>query len=164
MRHGPAEPAGLEGDAARRLTAEGREQVRRAAAALARIVPRTERIWSSPLVRARETAELLAEAFGASAPAATPLLAPGFDCFRLAAELAEAGTGPFALVAHAPDVAEFTEWLIGAGGPGGIKFGSGAAAVVTLAPPGAGVLHALYPLETFQNASSPLLAQQGRGG
>lgn len=149
MRHGPAEAAGPMGDAARRLSPEGRAHTERAAAALARLVPRPQGIWSSPLTRARETAELLASALGAEAPLVTRLLAPGFDCFRLAAELGKAGPGPFALVAHAPDVAGFTEWLIGAGGAGGIKFGSGTAALVTLAPPGAGVLHALYPLDTF---------------
>lgn len=149
MRHGPAEAAGAAGDAARRLSAEGRARSQNAAVALARLVPRPQGVWSSPLARAVETAELLAAAFGAPAPQATPHLAPGFDCFRLAAELREAGDGPFALVAHAPDVAGFTEWLIGARGAGGIKFGAGTAALVTLAPPGAGVLHALYPLDTF---------------
>jgi phosphohistidine phosphatase len=161
VRHGPAEPAGAGGDAARKLTSEGRARMKGAATALARIVPKPQAIWSSPLVRARETAAILADAFAVEAPRATALLAPGFDCFRLAAELGEAGAGPFALIAHAPDVATFSEWLIGAAGEGGVKFASGTAAVLTLAAPGAGILRALYPLDTF--AFSPRLAERERG-
>ncbi|MDN5864840.1 MAG: histidine phosphatase family protein [Gammaproteobacteria bacterium] len=149
MRHGPAEPAGSRGDAARRLTAAGRTQVQRAARVLAELIPSPQAVWSSPLVRAVETAELLSAAFGLAAPTGTPLLQPGFRPEALLDSLVATGPGPFAVIAHAPDVAGLAQWLIGARGEGGIKFGSGTAALVSFTSPGAGILHALYPLGTF---------------
>lgn len=68
LRHGSAEdtPAGGT-DADRRLTQEGRDQLRRVLerARVMRIVPSI--ILSSPLVRAVETAELAAKALGSAA-------------------------------------------------------------------------------------------------
>lgn len=68
LRHGSAEdtPAGGT-DAGRRLTQEGRDQLRRVLerARVMRIVPSI--ILSSPLVRAVETAELAAKALGSAA-------------------------------------------------------------------------------------------------
>ncbi|MGH8160595.1 MAG: SixA phosphatase family protein [Gammaproteobacteria bacterium] len=149
VRHGPAEPAGSEGDAARRLTREGRERMRRAAAALVELAPKPDQIWSSPLVRARETAALLAEAFGVAEATPTPFLAHGFDRGELVVELERAGSGPYVVVGHEPDVSALTAWLLGAGARSRIKFGSGTSALVSFTSPGAGILHALYPLEAF---------------
>ncbi|HVT79067.1 MAG TPA: histidine phosphatase family protein [Phycisphaerae bacterium] len=63
-RHGIAEEAkaGQE-DAERKLTAEGEKKFRKAAAGIARVVEDEppKLILSSPLVRARETAEILAQ-------------------------------------------------------------------------------------------------------
>lgn len=67
MRHGKAEdPASRPSDFERELTAEGRQKVKAAARGLARCLLGTQhlRIWSSPLPRARQTAELVAEALG----------------------------------------------------------------------------------------------------
>ncbi len=141
--------AGLRGDAARRLSRDGRERMRRGAVALAKLVPAPEEIWSSPLVRARETAALLAEAFGVTRVNATPLLAPGFDARRLVAELESAGGRSYAIVGHEPDVSGLAAWLIGAAARDRIRFGAGAAALVEFAAPGAATLRAFYPLETF---------------
>ncbi|MGH8427128.1 MAG: SixA phosphatase family protein [Gammaproteobacteria bacterium] len=147
MRHGPAEPCGAEGDAARRLSPDGREHTRVAAAALARILPAPKRIYTSPLLRARETAELLAAAFGMDAPVATPLLAPGFERKRIANELARANVEPLAIVGHEPDLSAFVGWLIGGGAR--IRLGKGAACLLEFAPPDNATLWALYPLDAF---------------
>lgn len=113
------------------------------------MLPAPGRIYTSPLVRARETADLLAAAFGAAAPVATPLLAPGFDRARLVEELGHAGPSSFAVVGHEPDLSEFVGWLIGEGGGARVKLGKGAACLIGLERPGAAVLRALYPLDSL---------------
>lgn len=65
LRHGEAEdigPHGARSDAERRLTTEGRERLRRAARTWRRLVGEVDRLYSSPLVRAKETADEFAEA------------------------------------------------------------------------------------------------------
>src|SRR4051812_21972755 len=67
MRHGPAEdraPTGRDFD--RALTPAGRELVRRMGEVLHREVRVAPRILASPRRRARETAVIVAEAFGSS--------------------------------------------------------------------------------------------------
>jgi phosphohistidine phosphatase len=60
LRHGIAEDASDSGaDADRRLTTEGRQRCAEAAAGLARLAGGVTHVWTSPLVRARETAELM---------------------------------------------------------------------------------------------------------
>jgi phosphohistidine phosphatase len=60
LRHGDAAPASAGGDAARPLTERGRADVALVAAQLAR-GPAPARVFSSPLARARETADLVAQ-------------------------------------------------------------------------------------------------------
>ena len=62
LRHGEAEPAGAKGDSARRLSPAGRSAVGALAARLAREGWRPDRIFSSPMLRALETAEIVREA------------------------------------------------------------------------------------------------------
>lgn len=59
LRHGAAEPAGPRGDAARALSPAGRRAVADLAASLVREGWRPDRIFSSPLLRALETAEIM---------------------------------------------------------------------------------------------------------
>lgn len=95
VRHAEAAPGAP--DELRPLTPRGREQVR----ALARVVPRPDAIVSSPLLRARETAELLGEAVGVTAET-DERLEPG----ATAADVLEttAGRGETVIVvAHQPD-------------------------------------------------------------
>ncbi len=104
LRHAPAAPKDAGGDAARRLTAEGRAAFIAHARALA---PRLalSRIVASPYLRARETAALLAgethapvadeDALAAGASSGAELLALGI---RL-------GEGA-ALVGHNPEIGE----------------------------------------------------------
>lgn len=65
LRHGIAAARPVSGrakDSDRPLTAEGRQKVRRVARAMAKLDLGIELIVSSPFVRARQTAELVAEA------------------------------------------------------------------------------------------------------
>ena len=61
IRHAEAEDAGLGGDAARRLTEQGRRRFRRAARGLAALDVKFDLVLHSPLARATETAALLAK-------------------------------------------------------------------------------------------------------
>ncbi len=58
LRHGIAEEV-ASSDASRRLTDAGREKCRQAAAGLRRLDCRPTHLWTSPLVRAQETASLV---------------------------------------------------------------------------------------------------------
>src|SRR5712691_3116402 len=76
LRHGIAEDKSPEkSDAERQLTDEGRRKMKEIARSLARIFPEAEAIYSSPLVRAMQTAEPVAKEYKLSieqTPALTP--------------------------------------------------------------------------------------------
>lgn len=117
VRHGKAVDAapGL-GDAGRWLTGKGRRVTRRVAQWLVR---REERrpaaIWTSPLVRAVQTAEILAEAAALTGEVSVAAeLMPGRDAREVVKLLAaEAQEGPLALVGHEPLLSEIVATLIG---------------------------------------------------
>ncbi len=104
VRHAKAEPHHGDDDDARHLTPEGRDRF----AALLRGIRnrlRVARVLTSPLVRARETAELLAQATGAPLEP-EPRLASGRSSAReLVAMVRRAAPGT-ALVGHNPEIAE----------------------------------------------------------
>jgi phosphohistidine phosphatase len=79
LRHGIAEEKSADKpDEERRLTREGNEKMKRVARALAELLPDADAIYSSPLVRAYETAEWVAKAYGGQLEIeTTSALAPG---------------------------------------------------------------------------------------
>jgi phosphohistidine phosphatase len=114
LRHGDAEPQGAGGDAERRLTARGEQQARAAGLALARLAVSPQHVFTSPRVRARDTARLACRAFGVE-PVVHEPLSGGFDA-RHADELL-AATAPGAvvmLVGHEPDLSQLAGALTGA--------------------------------------------------
>jgi phosphohistidine phosphatase len=104
VRHAKAEQDAPGGDAARRLTSGGREAFTAAARALADEV-RITRIVTSPFTRARQTAELLAAATGATVTV-EPRLASGISDGREVLALGQALGVGVALVGHNPELAE----------------------------------------------------------
>lgn len=74
VRHAEAEPG--DPDELRRLTSHGRKQARELGGRMARDGIRADVVLSSPLLRARETAEAIAKAVGAEAEP-DDRLAPG---------------------------------------------------------------------------------------
>lgn len=80
VRHGKAEDFGPSGsDADRRLTSEGRQELAQLGKQLARLDDKIEVVLTSPLRRAVETAEVLAERFGVGVevePALEPPVSP----------------------------------------------------------------------------------------
>jgi phosphohistidine phosphatase len=104
VRHGKAEGDHPDGDAARRLTAEGRARLADLLEDLGEEL-RISRVLTSPLVRARQTAGLLVAATGAPL-ADEPSLGSGRSTGReLLALAGRAGEGA-ALVGHNPEMAE----------------------------------------------------------
>lgn len=124
VRHAIAEahaPSGRDED--RRLTAEGAAKQRRAALGLARIGVLPAAIWSSPLVRARETAQILSSALEPSPPVTIyNLLAPGHPSARVLAGLkAPRGSRSLMLVGHEPDLGQLASQLL-TGSPRAVAF------------------------------------------
>lgn len=115
MRHGPAESHSDSGrDQDRALTDSGRELTARVARELARRSPAPLRIVASPLLRARQTAEIVATALE---PERTPEireeLAPSENAGSLVTELVAEGVASVLVVGHAPDVSTLAEGLLG---------------------------------------------------
>lgn len=79
LRHAIAAPNehGDMPDEARPLTAEGRRSFEQTAKALARVMKKPRAILTSPLLRARQTADIVAHAWGAEAPIIAPALVKG---------------------------------------------------------------------------------------
>jgi len=109
VRH--ADAASGNPDSARRLTPEGREQARRVGERLAAEDPRPEAVLHSPLVRARETADLIAAPLGIE-PEADERLAPGATAAGVRASVAGRGAA-VVVVGHQPDCGEVAAELTG---------------------------------------------------
>jgi phosphohistidine phosphatase len=108
MRHGIAVTLGERGvglDEERMLTDEGIEKTRSVMRALSKAC-RPQRVWTSPLVRARETAEIACEILRPSAPLSTlDILKPGTEPARIVRWLSGRKEDSLMLVGHMPDLA-----------------------------------------------------------
>jgi phosphohistidine phosphatase len=123
IRHAEAAPqgaGGVERDEDRPLTAGGLEQSRRVAKALKAHGVKLDKLLSSPLLRAKQTAEGVAAGWGDGAPAVEECehLAPGNKKKKLIRDLLAAGGDAVAVVGHNPDLMELIGWLIGEKGAG----------------------------------------------
>jgi phosphohistidine phosphatase len=130
VRHGEALPG--HDDATRPLSNRGRVQVDRVAALAARLGVRPHEIVHSGLVRARQTAELLAARL-APPGGARPMrgLAPGDDPSGVAAEC-EVRREDLMLVGHLPHLGRLAALLlIGSAGRELIHFGNGTMAALS---------------------------------
>jgi phosphohistidine phosphatase len=141
LRHAEAEPHGARPDGERRLTERGEEQARAAGRALAALELRFQAVFTSPKVRARETARLACEHLGAEPVEHAPL-ASGFDRDEALALVHAAGEDKRVLVVgHEPDFSQVVHDLTGAridlkkGGVAGVRMdGSGGELIALLRP------------------------------
>jgi phosphohistidine phosphatase len=134
VRHGLASwPAWTGDDDGRPLTPEGARLIRAVASALARLAPKPELILHSPLIRAQQTAEFIAEALGQlDRLRASDALRPGFDPHALRKLVRKhADLKAWMLVGHAPDMAEAVRHLTG----GAVKLKEGTVAHVQIEEP-----------------------------
>ncbi len=142
LRHGEAEPHGTREDHARALTERGIEQARSAGAALAALELVPEVVYTSPKVRALQTAEYACEALGLT-PVEHAALASGFDAAEalLLAAGGEDGDGRVLVVGHEPDFSQVVHDLTGAridmkkGGIAGVRLDGGRRELIVLLRP-----------------------------
>ena len=145
VRHGIAEERGeaWPDDTKRPLTEEGMEGVRKAARSLARLGVTFDVVLTSPLVRTRQTAEIMAAEM-APRPAVVTVdaLAPGGSSSAVLAELEKhAKRKRIALVGHEPGVGDLGSKLAGMRDEMEFKKGAVARIDVEMLPPkGPGVL------------------------
>jgi phosphohistidine phosphatase len=113
LRHGEAEPHDVRPDDERELTDRGRAQARAAGAALAALKVEVHLAFTSPKVRARDTALLACDALGVE-PVEHKPLAGGFDADEALTLMAAAGADQRVLVVgHEPDFSQVVYDLSG---------------------------------------------------
>jgi phosphohistidine phosphatase len=137
LRHGLAADAGPEGtgDAGRPLTKDGAAKMQQAAQGLRRLDLGVEALITSPLVRAHQTAEIVAHELKLDL-SLSDLLRPGCGLGQLLALLGEQGSARrVMIVGHEPDFGNIIGALIG-GEPVPLK--KGGLARVDMEAPSAG--------------------------
>ena len=116
IRHAKAEDFGSSGDGSRALTAKGQLQSRQVGRFLKERDLLPDLVLHSPLVRARETAEIFCQTCGADAPVQEAWLSCGMRPEEALAELAvyNESMETVAIVGHEPDFSQLVGYLLGA--------------------------------------------------
>jgi phosphohistidine phosphatase len=117
-------------DASRPLTAQGRRKFRIAARGLARLLPASAVVLSSPFVRARQTAELLARALESAQFVECPELAAGQRLQGIFHLLRARREKHVVIVGHEPDLSALLGACVAGSARFGIEFKKGGAACV----------------------------------
>jgi phosphohistidine phosphatase len=124
-------------DDERPLTREGKSRMKAVVAGWRRLEPELDLILTSPLVRARSTAEIVRNGLKGDVPLERcPALAPGHppeDVVAVLGKLKKASA--IALVGHEPDLGQLAAWLLGASEPLPFKKGGIARIDVAELPP-----------------------------
>lgn len=152
MRHGIAEdpgPATGHRDEPRALTAEGRRRMEAQARGMASLGLEVDGVVTSPLVRCRQTADIVAAALGATVRE-DPRLRPGARLDQVEDVLIEHPDAAALLVCgHQPDLSLIVAELTGGAQ---VEFRKGSLAILDVERPraGGGLLRALYPPGTLR--------------
>jgi len=150
MRHGLAldlAEAGVTSDAERPLSPKGRKKTRQVARGLAALEVAPGVVASSPLRRAQETADIVAEVLETRTDVC-PALAPGGDVKDLIEWLEELAEDSVLAVGHMPDLAEMLSYLVSGDARARVEFKKAAVALVQFdgrPRVGAGMLAWLLP-------------------
>lgn len=133
VRHAWAEDVGPDGDdGSRPLTKKGRKRFEKFITHLRDVGMRLDLIATSPLVRTRETAEIMAEVFGiTSRVEVVDALAPASDWHALVEWTIQQDAENVAWVGHAPCVGRLVALTIG-DGTAAIRMQKGAVASICL--------------------------------
>ncbi len=110
VRHGIAEEGASMDDDLRRLSEDGRARTVQVGRGLRAIGCEPELMACSPLARAEETAEILADQLRVSLPPSPlPCLRPGGNFAEFMSWLEQLDVGSVMVVGHMPDIAEFAQ-------------------------------------------------------
>jgi len=136
MRHGLAVARGsvrFSDDAQRPLMPEGKERMREIAEGLNRMGFEVDWIVTSPLVRAVETAEIIAESLASRVPVdVCEAMRPGGSAEGVIAFLAKRPNRTRVLVVgHEPDLSELAARLMGAGSHANLGFKKGGCCMIS---------------------------------
>jgi phosphohistidine phosphatase len=102
-----------EDDALRPLTKRGAERMKEGAAGLRRVVPTIDVLAASSLVRAQQTAEIVAEAYGGLPVVTVEALSPESEPPALLRWLRQQRTANLvAVVGHEPHLGTLVTWLL----------------------------------------------------
>ena len=114
LRHAKAEDAGpTTPDEERELTPGGHETMRSVARAIARLEPKLDAILTSPLVRARQTAEPVARALSLEDKLIeSDALVPEADPKAILREIGKRGLGRVMVVGHMPHLGRLLGYLL----------------------------------------------------
>jgi phosphohistidine phosphatase len=139
IRHADAAPLGEGGitqDEVRPLTEKGQEQARLLSSGLNGRGIGLRMVLTSPLLRARQTAEGMLHEWPHPAPELRTCdeLAPGGKRRKLSRFLRQVGSDKVALVGHQPDLGEYAAWLIG-GKKAHVELAKAGVAYVVCNPP-----------------------------
>lgn len=135
VRHAIAVPRGTAGieDDARPLTSHGVKRFERAARGIAALLPPPDALLTSPLPRARHTAELLAAAWGGIDVSDEPALAGGdLDALGRLLDARRRRCKLLAIVGHEPHLSQVLAHVVGARHAPPLEFRKGGAALVDL--------------------------------
>jgi len=132
IRHTRAEERMLfKRDRTRALTQDGQRRMRKAARGLHALLPGLTQIATSPLLRARQTAEIVAAVYTGIDTVSLPALSPGVAPRAVLAWLrAQPADATLALVGHEPDLGLLAGWLLSGKQTGFVQFKKGAAALI----------------------------------
>lgn len=133
LRHAKAEERSLSGlrDARRALTVEGRRDMRKVAEGVAALVPDLKVLATSPLVRAVQTAGILARRYRKLKAVECAALAPGRGPKAVLEWLGrQSGQATVGLVGHEPDLGELASYLLAGRGQSFIPFKKAGACLI----------------------------------
>lgn len=152
LRHAEAEPHRAD-DFSRTLTEKGKRQAARVGEFLSRSSLRPDLILTSPVLRAKQTAAIVARELASDDPVEAPWLACGMNRERGLSELAGyARLESVMIVGHEPDFSVLAAHLLDLGSNHSINISKASLTAIEMQRlvPGAGVLKFLLPVKVIR--------------
>ena len=117
-------------DGERPLTDDGGRRMRRAARGLRELVPAIDTLVASPLVRARQTADIVRREYDLDEIADAPELEPDTPLAKTTAAVARLAGDVVAVVGHEPHLSRLVTYLIAGVDASGVELKKGAACLI----------------------------------
>jgi phosphohistidine phosphatase len=155
LRHAEAEPHCAD-DFSRKLTGKGEKQARAVGSFLVDQGIKPDLILTSPVLRAKETAALVAQELKGEAPTEVPWLACGMNPERALAELAGyAKLESLLIVGHEPDFSALVAHLLDLGSSSSVNIPKASLTCIELSRPvaGSGILRFLIPVKLLERTA-----------